>query len=146
MSIQNDPQFDKLRRLLALKRYQRPPPQYFENFLDEFHRRQRAEPIRVAGWWERFVELLRGEPLLIARYALATAALVLLCLNAYFISHPTAASHPPELASAQPGWTPTLPPEVFAQRTMLVASNAGPHYVLDRVNIAPASYDSVGDF
>jgi hypothetical protein len=32
---------DQIRRLLRLKRYEKPPPDYFENFLDEFHRRQR---------------------------------------------------------------------------------------------------------
>src|SRR2546430_10442430 len=32
---------DKIARLLRLKRYEQPPPDYFENFLHEFHRRQR---------------------------------------------------------------------------------------------------------
>ena len=32
---------DQISRLLRLKRYERPPPDYSENFLHEFHRRQR---------------------------------------------------------------------------------------------------------
>jgi hypothetical protein len=32
---------DKIARLLRLKRYEQPPPGYFENFLHEFRRRQR---------------------------------------------------------------------------------------------------------
>jgi len=32
---------DEIRSLLRLKRYEQPPPDYFENFLHEFHRRQR---------------------------------------------------------------------------------------------------------
>jgi hypothetical protein len=32
---------DYIARLLRLKRYEKPPPDYFENFLHEFHRRQR---------------------------------------------------------------------------------------------------------
>lgn len=32
---------DKIARLLRLKRYEQPPPGYFENFLQEFRRRQR---------------------------------------------------------------------------------------------------------
>ena len=32
---------DHIAHLLRLKRYEQPPPDYFENFLHEFHRRQR---------------------------------------------------------------------------------------------------------
>lgn len=36
--------------LLRLKRHEQPPPAYFENFLHEFHRRQRAELLREPLW------------------------------------------------------------------------------------------------
>jgi hypothetical protein len=36
--------------LLRLKRYEQPPPEYFENFLHEFHRRQRDELLRQPLW------------------------------------------------------------------------------------------------
>ena len=36
--------------LLRLKRYEQPPPDYFDNFLHEFHRRQRAELLRQPLW------------------------------------------------------------------------------------------------
>lgn len=36
--------------LLRLKRHEQPPPGYFENFLHEFHRRQRAELLRQPLW------------------------------------------------------------------------------------------------
>jgi hypothetical protein len=41
-----DPRGDEIGRLLRLKRYEQPPPRYFENFLREFHRRQRDELLR----------------------------------------------------------------------------------------------------
>ena len=43
---------DKIARLLRLKRYEQPPPDYFENFLHEFHRRQceRHELFRQPFW------------------------------------------------------------------------------------------------
>jgi hypothetical protein len=41
---------DEISRLLRLKRYEQPPPEYFENFLAEFHRRQRAELLREPLW------------------------------------------------------------------------------------------------
>ncbi len=36
--------------LLRLKRHEQPPPGYYENFLHEFHRRQRAELLKQPLW------------------------------------------------------------------------------------------------
>src|SRR5205814_4299782 len=41
---------DEIGKLLRLKRYEQPPPAYFENFLHEFHRRQRDELLRQPLW------------------------------------------------------------------------------------------------
>jgi len=41
---------DQISRLLRLKRYEQPPPGYFEDFLKEFQRRQRAELLRRPLW------------------------------------------------------------------------------------------------
>lgn len=41
---------DEIRRLLRLKRYEQPPPDYFENFLHEFRRRRRDELVRQSIW------------------------------------------------------------------------------------------------
>ncbi len=140
MSTQNNPEFDKLRRLLAIKRRERPPQSYFDGFLSEFHRRQRAEPIRRRGWWEQLSEFFRAEPLLAARYALATAAVLLLCANIYMLAHRPAP------------YAPMPPPMAFVeQRPLQVVSNtqpsSTPHYILDRINVAPADYEQPrGDF
>ncbi len=40
----------EIARLLRLKRYEQPPPGYCENFLHEFHRRQRDELLRQPLW------------------------------------------------------------------------------------------------
>jgi hypothetical protein len=37
-------------KLLRLKRHEQPPPAYFENFIHEFHRRQRDELLREPLW------------------------------------------------------------------------------------------------
>jgi hypothetical protein len=37
-------------QLLRLKRHEQPPPGYFDNFLHEFHRRQRNELLREPLW------------------------------------------------------------------------------------------------
>jgi hypothetical protein len=41
---------DEIARLLRLKRYEQPPPAYFENFLSELRRRQRDELLRQPLW------------------------------------------------------------------------------------------------
>ncbi len=45
-----DDEFKDLQRLLRLKRYETPPPEYFEDFLVDFHRRQRAELLKRPLW------------------------------------------------------------------------------------------------
>src|SRR5437870_13113340 len=41
---------NEIARLLRLKRYEQPPPGYFENFLHEYRRRQRDELLRQPLW------------------------------------------------------------------------------------------------
>ena len=41
---------DEIRKLLRLKRYEQPPPGYFENFLHEFHRRRHDELVGQPLW------------------------------------------------------------------------------------------------
>ncbi len=43
-------EFNDLQALLRLKKYEAPPTEYFEDFLFEFHRRQRAEMLRRPLW------------------------------------------------------------------------------------------------
>ena len=66
----------RLQRLLALKGYERPAPEYFDGFLSEFHRRVLAEA-RQTGRWERALghieELLAVESVRVWRYRFASA-------------------------------------------------------------------------
>ena len=69
-------------KLLRLKRHEQPPPAYFDNFLHEFHRRQRAELLRQPLWR---VVMQRAHDFMfqlnvptLASYPAAAAALVIL--------------------------------------------------------------------
>jgi hypothetical protein len=72
---------EEIARLLRLKRYERPPPGYFEHFLHEFHRRQRDELLRQPLWYiciQRAQNLVSRLKLPSRAYPVAVAA-VLVC-------------------------------------------------------------------
>jgi hypothetical protein len=76
-------QFDEneIGKLLRLKKYEQPPPGYFEDFLHEFHRRQRDELLRQPVWsvlWQRLSDSLfrLNIPSLTSMPAAAAALLV----------------------------------------------------------------------
>jgi hypothetical protein len=66
----------RLQRLLALKRYERPAPEYFDNFLSEFHGRVVAEAQKI-GWWEKLLgrmdDLLAVQSMRVWRYSFTSA-------------------------------------------------------------------------
>jgi hypothetical protein len=66
----------RLQRLLALKRYERPAAEYFDNFLSEFHGRIVAETQKI-GWWERALgrvdDFLATESMRVWRYSFSSA-------------------------------------------------------------------------
>jgi hypothetical protein len=72
----------EIARLLRLKRYEQPPPGYFENFLHEFHRRQRDELLRQPLWricLERAHTFMLGLDVRSLTSYPAAAAAVLVC-------------------------------------------------------------------
>ena len=152
---------NEIARLLRLKRYEQPPPGYFENFLHEFHRRQRDEMLRQPLWricLERAHGLmLRVDARSLASYPAAVAA-VLLCaavISLKIYQQPEAArvafQSPPALsapASTEGEWSLTSPVATQIFRTQPVRTfnasaqthraAAPPRYVLDSV---PVSYE-----
>ncbi|MEO5754740.1 MAG: hypothetical protein ABIR38_08535 [Chthoniobacterales bacterium] len=73
---------NEIGKLLRLKKFEQPPPGYFENFLHEFHRRQRDELLRQPVWsvlWQRLSDsLFRFNIPSLTSYPAALAA-VLVC-------------------------------------------------------------------
>jgi len=50
---------ENIARLLRLKRYEQPPPGYFENFLHEFRRRRKREELLREPLWSICVDRVR---------------------------------------------------------------------------------------
>src|SRR6266446_3639657 len=151
----------EIARLLRLKRYEQPPPGYFENFLHEFHRRQRDELLRQPLWricLERAHSfMLQLDVRTLASYPAAVTA-VLVCaavVSLKIYQQPDTArvalQSPPALSTpvdAEVEWnlaSPPVAPQIL--RTQPVRSfresaqthrAAPPRYVLDSV---PVSYE-----
>ncbi len=85
MKEPRDEDFSSLQALLRLKRYETPPADSVEDFLSEFHRRQRAELLRRPLWriaLDRLESLFEVPTLATPRLAYAGACAVALSLAA----------------------------------------------------------------
>lgn len=59
---ENENDFEALRRLLALKRHEVPPPGYFENFSSKVIGRIRAaQAVREVPWFQRFIQAFEAK-------------------------------------------------------------------------------------
>jgi len=75
-SSQDD--FVRLRKLLASKRYEQPPPGYFNHFSDRVIARIEVEEFsRGSHWWAWLMEKLEAKPILACAYGLAVSSLLL---------------------------------------------------------------------
>lgn len=149
----------RLQRVLALKRYERPSPEYFDNFLTEFHRRLLAETQPQMGWWERALggidDFLSAESMQVWRYGLASALGVTMIVGLMWTGlHPAGES--PDVAAESSSLIVSPLPDASltlgdyqltmadaAERPIGVtrAESTTPQYVLDRISVTPASYE-----
>ena len=95
---------NEIGKLLRLKRFEQPPPGYFENFLHEFHRRQRDELLRQPVWsvlWQRISDsLFRLNIPSLTSYPAAVAA-ALICAAVLSLKVYQAPQAPEPIATAR---------------------------------------------
>ncbi len=93
-----------LSKLLRLKRYEQPPPGYFDDFLREFQRRQRAEVLRRPAWavfWDRIASI--APTFRVPQFAYA--AILILAAGASTLI----VTQQPTGTGAQGGWATDIP-------------------------------------
>lgn len=138
---------DDIHKLLRLKRYEHPTPDYFERFLDEFHQRQRAELLRQPTWsllWERLVNAFPEFHVPRVAYAGVAAAAVILS-GVILVSQHEEKVAGPAFALNSPAPTVNVLPTGQGDVRLPVStrSELPPHYVLEA---RPVSYESPYSF
>jgi hypothetical protein len=147
---------DEISKLLRLKRFEQPPPEYFERFLEEFKDRQRAQLLREPAWrigWDRIVAFIGEQMPARIGYGLAsTAVLAAAALASFNIleNRPVEiiASNTPAPQQA-PAQTPSFAlnsPQVQLPDLPSLARTASfttPRYVMDA---QPVSYERPSSF
>src|SRR6266566_5453714 len=75
-------EFDQLKKLLALKRNELPPPGFFNHFSDKVIARIEAEGLIMrTSWWQRLFPELDAKPVLACAYGLVITGLLVVGLG-----------------------------------------------------------------
>ena len=136
-----------IHKLLRLKRYEIPTPDYFERFLDDFNERQRSELLRQPTWnllWERLVGVIPEFRVPSLAYAGVAAAAVVLS-TFILVTQKDSVPSGPSLALNDPRPTVNVLPPGSGDLRLPVSSRSEfpPHYVLEA---RPVSYESPYSF
>ena len=127
----------QLQQLLAVKRHETPGPDYFNNFLGEFHQRLAEATAPRPTFWQRLSDQFHLDPVVVLRSgfvpALGAAFVVALLLRGSVL--PSRVEH----SSVPAATMTTVAAPVLLE--MAQADLQTPRYVLDRIATAPASYD-----
>jgi hypothetical protein len=127
--------FEQLRRLLALKRHEQPPPGYFNRFSGEVIARIRAGEGRESAaldgtsWVQRLWTLLQGKPAVVGAFGAAVCGLLVAGVLQAERGVPdgsaaVAVNTPSSFAASMP--TPAVGDSLAGIPVLVVASNSAP--------------------
>lgn len=114
---QNPDEFESVKKLLALKRHEEPPPGYFDRLPGQVRARIAQAEAGPEPWWRRWAGLWDVLPAQATGYA---AFACLLALGAFWLANPSGSQNGRQLAT-----TPT-PPAVTNQANAGNLSNSAP--------------------
>jgi hypothetical protein len=152
MTMSTEPDnFEPLRRLLALKRHEQPPPGYFEQLSSEIHARLLTGEHRQTDWWQelgdeaswlqRFWAALSAKPALAGAFGLVVCSLVL--TGIYYSQETqmltTAASPTVETWKPEPQTHPLVLSDSSPAKTDVSSSSTNPV-----LNTGPSLFDQIG--
>ncbi len=114
---QNPDEFESLKKLLALKRHEEPPPGYFDRLPGEVRARIAHAQASPEPWWRRWLATWDLSPALATSYAVVAVTLV---VGGIWMTKQPVAEGGPQIVT-----TPV--PSVDANLTnTIIASNAAP--------------------
>ena len=114
---QNPDEFESLKKLLALKRHEEPPPGYFDRLPGEIRARIAHAQASQEPWWRRWLASWDLSPALATSYAVVAVTLV---VGGIWMTKQPVAEGGPQIVT-----TPV--PSVDANLTnTIIASNAAP--------------------
>jgi hypothetical protein len=142
MSEKNEDDFEALRRLLALKRHEVPPPGYFEDFSSRVIGKIRAgEAVRELPWILRLLQTIETKPAYPVAFASALCTLLLFGIVSVEQS-PDLVSNPVFPGPADPGFSLTR----GSQQAVAIVNNTNPPVDVPLFGSQPnpsASYQTV---
>ena len=156
-----DDDFDQVQRLLKCKRYEQPPPGYFNSFSDKVIARIQAEQSApCSSWWRWLTERFDAKPVFLCAYGLAVSSLLFMGFRLSQAFEAEAMGAPavsgPWLATAAPGSPLVFPlaanepehiettPVSFASHALFARHDATSHLGATRLEVHPAGAPGIG--
>lgn len=134
----NDENFDDLRKLLALKKHEQPPPGYFNRLPGKIMARiESSELAAESTWWDWLVARFDARPILACAYGFTISGLLLMGFRLSQVLQAEAQADPgaPPFGS---GWLAATPDPINTQPSSFVQSHfANPAGLVNFSSVEP---------
>lgn len=137
--MMNDENFDNLRKLLALKNHEQPPPGYFNRLPGRILARIEASEIAAQStWWDWLVARFDARPILACAYGFTISGLLLMGFRLSQALERTTADADPTTTSFGGGWLAATPDPVTVKPGAFLQSHfANPAGLVNFSSVEP---------